>query len=91
MTKSNLNLHNSIKILERWQQQEDSHKLIYVSDFSLRPQSTQFCLSVDIYIAGISENSLDGRPHYFYGSVVECINQAVDKIEELKDDFRKRI
>lgn len=93
MTKSNLNLHNAIKVLEKWQLQEDSNKLVYVVDFCIRPQSKSgvFMLSLDLYIAGVSENSIDGRTSYFYGSIVECINQAVDKIEEIKEDFRKRI
>jgi len=91
MTKSNLNLHNAIKVLERWKSQKDSHNLVYVVDFSLRPQSKDFMLSVDIYEAGKSENYLDGKTHYFFGSIVECINQAVDKLEEIKEDLRKRI
>lgn len=48
-------------------------------------------LCVDIYIAGVSENHLDGRTEYFYGSFLDCINQAVDKIEEIREDMRKRI
>lgn len=93
MTKSNLNLHNAIKVLEKWQAQEDSNKLVYVVDFCIRPQSKSgvFMLSLDLYIVGISENSIDGKTSYFYGSIVECINQAVDKVEEIKEDLRNRI
>lgn len=91
MTKSNLNLQKAIKVLEDWQTQKDCNKLLYVTDFTIKPQSTQFMLCIEIYIAGISDSSFDGRPHYFYGSFLDCINQAVDKIEELREDMRSRI
>lgn len=91
MKKSNLNLQKAISVLEKWQRGEDSHKLVHVVDFIFRPQSTQFMLCLDIYIAGISESYLDGRTEYFYGSFLDCINQAVDKIEEIREDMRKRI
>ncbi len=93
MTKSNLNLHNAIKVLEKWQLQEDSNKLVYVSSFNLFPQGEKgkFALSVELYIAGWSTSYTDYKTEYFYGSIVECINQAVDKIEELKEDLRNRI
>jgi len=91
MTKSNLNSHSCIKVLERWQRQEDSHKLIHVVDFSIRPQSKNFMLSVDIYIAGRSENYLDGITYYFYGSIVECVNEAIDTIENMKVEMRNKI
>lgn len=91
MAKSNLNLQKAIQVLEDWQSQKDSSKLLYVVDFAIKPQSTQFMLCIEIYIAGISEGSFDGRPHYFYGSFLDCINQAVDKIEELREDMRSRI
>lgn len=91
MIKSNLSLEEAIKVLEDWQEQKDSWRLVSVIDFALRPQSTQFMLSVDLYIAGMYENRLDGKTNYFYGSIVDCINQAVDKIEEIRNDLRERI
>lgn len=91
MKKSNLNLQKAVSVLEQWQGNKDNDRLVHVVDFSLRPQSTQFMLCLDIYIAGISENYLDGRTHYFYGSFLECINQAIDKINEIREDLRKRI
>lgn len=92
MTKSNLNLQKAEEILKSWQRQDDYNKLVSVTMFNYMPQSKGFMLSLDVYIAGESENRHNGQTMNFFGDdLCSCVNQALDKLEEIREKMRNRL
>lgn len=79
-----------INILNEWQNQMmHSVSLVHVSWFELQPQADGFRLRIDFYIADKYNAELDDYKQDFYGSIDECVQAAIDYMENEKSRLKK--
>jgi hypothetical protein len=78
-----------ISIMESWQSEGmKSLNLVHVSYFTLQPQAQGFYLEVEFYIADKYDPEMGYEKKWFYGSLIDCFDQALNYIEEERERLK---
>lgn len=79
-------------ILEQWQKDMMTKSNgVFIYGFSLYPQAKEFGLDIEIYIPGKYDPEFGADKFSFFGTLEECIQQVLDKIEEEKQELREAL
>lgn len=80
-----------IAALQKWQQDGmTKSRGVFVSYYSLQPQSSGFMLELELHVDGETDYEQGQKPTYVFGGTLsETFNKAADLIERKKAKLRK--